>query len=160
MRAYIGFGGNIGDVKSRIKKALDLIAELPHTKIVEVSSLYRTPAWGGVATEPFLNGVCAIETTIEAHQLLQLLLQIEDQLGRVRQETWGNRTIDLDILTYGDMVCNDQTLQIPHPYMLDRAFVLVPLCEITDNQVYVDALARLPIHEYTDIEHVLFTYEA
>lgn len=158
MLAYIGFGGNLGDVKTRITHALEKIDMLPTTRIVEVSSLYRTPAWGGVATEPFLNGVCAIETELEAHALLKELLQIENVLGRVRVQAWGNRTIDLDILTYDDIVCNDETLQIPHPYMLDRAFVLIPLCEITDNQTYVDALARLPIHEYTDIEQIAFTY--
>lgn len=160
MLAYIGFGGNLGDVEARIVRALDMIASLPTTTIVEVSNLYQTPPWGGVATEPFLNGVVAIETEIEAHELLTQLLRIEDVLGRVRVETWGNRTIDLDILTYGDAVYNDPTLQIPHPYMLDRAFVLIPLCEITDSQMYVDALARLPIHEYTDIEQIPFTYQA
>ncbi|MGL4663044.1 MAG: 2-amino-4-hydroxy-6-hydroxymethyldihydropteridine diphosphokinase [Culicoidibacterales bacterium] len=158
MLVYIGFGGNLGDVKTRITHALDMIADLPTTHIVEVSNLYQTPPWGGVATESFLNGVVAIETELEAHDLLQQLLQIEHQLGRVRVENWGNRTIDLDILTYGDEVYNDETLQVPHPYMLDRAFVLIPLCEITDNQMYVDALARLPIHEYTDIEQIDFSY--
>lgn len=160
MLAYIGFGGNLGDVQTRIVSALERIDLLASTRIVEVSSLYRTPAWGGVATEPFLNGVCAIETELDPHTLLEALLEIEDILGRVRVETWGNRTIDLDILVYGDVVCNDERLKIPHPYMFDRAFVLIPLCEITDNQTYVDALARLPIHEYTDIEQILFTYKA
>lgn len=159
MRVYIGLGGNLGDVRSRIVQALKMIAQFPNTKIIEVSSLYQTPAWGGVATEPFLNGVVAIETDITAHELLERLLDIEEELDRIRVEEWGNRTIDLDILLYADHIYNDDKLQIPHPYMLDRAFVLIPLCEITDEQVYIDALARLPIHEYTDIEHIPFEFK-
>lgn len=160
MRAYIGFGGNLGDVKTRIENALDMIAKIPTTQIIEVSSLYQTPPWGGVATEPFLNGVVLIETEAEAHDLLAQLLDIEEKLGRVRVEAWGNRTIDLDILTYGDDVYNDNVLKVPHPYMLDRAFVLIPLCEISDNPVYLEALEKMPIHEYTDIQHIPFSYKA
>lgn len=159
MRVYISFGGNIGDVEQRIVSALDMILALPKTKIEEVSSLYATPPWGGVATDRFLNGVCAIETELEAHLLLDHLLEIEKTLGRVRDSHWGNRTIDLDILLYGDHMYNDERLKVPHPYMFERAFVLIPLCEITDNQQYVDALSKLPIHEYTDIEQIPFKYE-
>lgn len=159
MRVYIGFGGNMGDVKTRIENALDLIAEIPATHIIEVSSLYETPPWGGVATNSFLNGVVEIETEVEAHDLLAHLLDIEEKLGRVRAETWGNRTIDLDILTYGDYVYNDNVLKVPHPYMFDRAFVLIPLCEITEEQIYLEALEQLPIHEYTDIKQIPFSYK-
>lgn len=152
MRVMIGFGGNVGDVHATITSALAEIQSLPMTALLEVSSLYRTKAWGGVAEGDFINGVCAIETNLSAYELLDALLEIEHKLGRTREQHWGNRTIDLDILTYGDEMYNDDRLKIPHPYIQDRAFVLVPLCEISEDEHYIEALEMLPVHEYMAVE--------
>ena len=94
------------------------------------SSVYETPAWGGVADQNFLNMCIEVETKLEAYELLDTIQKIELELGRVRKEHWGNRTIDIDIITFNELTFNDERLIVPHKYIHDRNFVLAPLVEM------------------------------
>ena len=98
--------------------------------IILESSIYETPAWGGVADQNFLNMCIEVETELEAYELLDTIQKIELELGRVRKEHWGNRTIDIDIITFNDLIFNDDRLIVPHKYIHDRNFVLAPLVEM------------------------------
>ena len=101
-----------------------------YLKIKKLSSVYETPAWGGVADQNFLNMCIEIETSIEVYELLDTIQKIELELGRIRKEHWGNRTIDIDIITYNNLVFNDDRLIVPHKYIHERNFVLAPLVEM------------------------------
>ena len=94
------------------------------------SSVYETPAWGGVADQNFLNMCIEVESNLDAYKLLDTIQKIELELGRVRKEHWGNRTIDIDIIIFDDLVCNDERLIVPHKYIHERNFVLAPLVEM------------------------------
>jgi 2-amino-4-hydroxy-6-hydroxymethyldihydropteridine diphosphokinase len=124
-RAYIGLGANLGDREATIRAA---IAELPG--VVGVSTLRETDPVGVTDQPRFLNGVAVIETELRPHELLGLLLAVERRLGRERRERWGPRTIDLDLLLYGDEVIDEDGLTVPHPHLQERRFVLEPLAEI------------------------------
>ena len=130
MRAYIGLGSNLGDREAMIRLAIDDLARLPETTLAKASSLYDTEPVGEVDQPNFLNAVAAIDTTLTARQLLWNLQLIEKRLGRVRTQKWGPRTIDLDLLLYGSLMLEEPDLQVPHPEILRRSFVLVPLVEI------------------------------
>lgn len=130
VRAWLGLGGNIGDPAAAMAAALRALDSDPRIQLVGVSSLYRTPPWGMADQPDFLNAVAAVDTNLSARQLLNLCLDIEKSLKRVRQERWGPRLIDLDILVFGDQRLDEDGLQVPHPRMLERAFVLLPLAEI------------------------------
>lgn len=132
-RAFIAFGGNEGEVRANLLAALETLATLPGTSVQRRSSFYRTPAWGRTDQPDFLNGVAELETTLGAADLMQALLAVETRFGRVRGEgveRWGPRTVDLDLLVYGDEVRDEPGLTLPHPRLHERAFVLVPLAEI------------------------------
>ncbi len=132
---YIALGSNLGDRRYYIETALKKIRQLAETKVVKVSSLRETAPQGGPAGQGYyLNGVARIETGLFPYQLLRELQRIERELGRVRLETDGPRTIDLDILGYGDVVMAEESLCIPHPRMFVRAFVLEPLDEIAPGE--------------------------
>lgn len=127
---YLLLGSNLGDREGLIRKAISSIGDKIGT-IVSVSSFYETAAWGNEDQPSFLNVAVGVETTKTAHQVLDKTLQIEEDLGRVRLEKWGARLIDIDITLYGEEVVNDgERLQVPHPRMQDRKFVLEPLAEI------------------------------
>jgi 2-amino-4-hydroxy-6-hydroxymethyldihydropteridine diphosphokinase len=128
--AYLGLGGNLGDPAAAMAEALGAIDADPATRVAAVSSLYKTPPWGKTDQPDFLNAVAGIVTTRLPRDLLALCLAAEKALKRVRRERWGPRTIDIDILLYGAMEVNEAGLEIPHPRMAERAFVLVPLAEI------------------------------
>jgi len=131
MKAYIGLGSNLGEREAMIRLALDDLARLPETRLVRASSLYDTEPVGEVDQPNFLNAVALIDTELTPRQLLWNLLLIEKRLGRVRtQQRWGPRTIDLDLLLYGNLVIDEPDLKIPHPELLRRSFVLVPLVEL------------------------------
>lgn len=134
-RAFIGLGGNQGDVASSFRSALVSLAALPMTRVVHVSSLYASPAWGGVPQEDYLNAVLEIATGLPALTLLDALLAIERAHGRDRNagQRWGPRPLDCDILLYADAVIDSEQLQVPHPRMAERAFVLLPLAEIAPD---------------------------
>lgn len=129
-RAFIGLGGNLGDPRAAMLAALQVLDGDPATHVARVSSLYRTPPWGRTDQPDFLNAVAELRTTRSPRALLELCLSVEASLHRVRDERWGPRSIDLDILLYGDLDIDEEGLRVPHPRMLERAFVLVPLVEI------------------------------
>ena len=128
----LALGTNIEPREQYLKNALARIEE-NNLKIVFKSSVYETPAWGGVADQNFLNMCIEVETELEAYELLDTIQKIELELGRVRKEHWGNRTIDIDIITFDDLVFNDDRLIVPHRYIHDRNFVLAPLVEMYDS---------------------------
>lgn len=128
----LALGTNIEPREQYLKNALARIEE-NNLKIILESSIYETPAWGGVADQNFLNMCIEVETELEAYELLDTIQKIELELGRVRKEHWGNRTIDIDIITFDDLVFNDDRLIVPHRYIHDRNFVLAPLVEMYDS---------------------------
>ena len=125
----LALGTNIEPREQYLKDALAKIVD-NNLKIILESSVYETPAWGGVADQNFLNMCIEVETELEAYELLDTIQKIELELGRVRKEHWGNRTIDIDIITFDDLVFNDERLIVPHKYIHDRNFVLAPLVEM------------------------------
>ena len=132
--AYIGIGSNVGDKAASCLQAIESLAEAG--PIIAVSSLYYTEPVGLKAQEDFINAVVALETDRSPTELLALCRAIEEKMGRRRTVRWGPRTIDLDILLYGDLVMNEPDLVIPHPLMAARKFVLVPLIEIAPDVVH------------------------
>ncbi len=127
---YIGLGSNLENPQQQILSAIEQLRAIKNTIIKKCSSLYHTKAIGNESQPDFVNAVIEIETTLSPHELLQQLLIIEQQHGRKRIEKWGPRTLDLDILLFDSIVLTTDELTIPHPRMLERAFVLVPLFEI------------------------------
>jgi 2-amino-4-hydroxy-6-hydroxymethyldihydropteridine diphosphokinase len=153
---YIALGSNVGCKRDNMKQAGELIAALPGTQVIKCSSLYETAPWGKTDQEEFLNQVIAVETTLQPGELLQELQSIEIKMGRQRQEKWGPRLIDLDILLFGNEVIDDPQLTIPHPYLRERLFVLVPLAEIgaelqfpDDGATVREVLSRVLVREGT-----------
>ena len=128
----LALGTNIEPREQYLKDALARIEE-NNLKIILESSVYETPAWGGVADQNFLNMCIEVETSLGAYELLDTIQKIELELGRVRKEHWGNRTIDIDIITFDDLVFNDDRLIVPHKYIHDRNFVLAPLVEMNGS---------------------------
>ena len=137
VRAALGLGGNVGDVAATMAAALRMLDEAGDCRVVAVSSLYRTPPWGKTDQAPFVNACALVETDRSPQALLRLCLDIERRLKRDRKkgERWGPRTIDLDILTYGDAAVSEPDLALPHPRMTERGFVLEPLAEIAPDMV-------------------------
>ena len=125
----LALGTNIEPREQYLKDALRKIVD-NNIKIILESSIYETPAWGGVADQNFLNMCVEVETELEAYEVLDAIQKIELELGRVRKEHWGNRTIDIDIITFNDLIFNDERLIVPHKYIHDRNFVLAPLVEM------------------------------
>lgn len=136
MKAYIGLGSNLGDREGQIRAALEAIADLPDTDLLRVSSLYDTEPAGEVDQPNFLNAAALVDTELEPRQLLWNLLLVEKRLGRVRTQPWGPRTIDLDLLLYGDEIIEEDDLRVPHPEIIRRSFVLVPLVELDPRLVH------------------------
>jgi 2-amino-4-hydroxy-6-hydroxymethyldihydropteridine diphosphokinase len=133
--AYVGLGANLGRPDRQVREALAALAALPGTRLLAKSSLYRS-APVGVGEQPeFTNAVAAIETGLEARPLLEALLAIEARFGRRRESAGAARTLDLDLLLYGDRTIDELGLVVPHPRMHERAFVLVPLAEIAPDAV-------------------------
>lgn len=133
--AYIGLGSNLGDKRSNLEKALELLDSTPGVKLNRVASYYRTAPIGGPVQDWYLNTVAEVITSLEPHQLLSSLLKIENSLGRVRTIRWGPRTADLDLLLYGSREINDAVLTLPHPRMLERAFTMAPLAELAPELI-------------------------
>ena len=146
MRAYIGLGSNLGEREDNIRAALEAIAGLPDTDLVRVSSLYDTEPVGEVDQPNFLNAAVVVDTELDARTLLWNLMLIEKRLGRVRTQRWGPRTIDLDLLLYGDDVIEDDDLRVPHPEIIRRSFVLVPLVELEPRLVHPGTGETLVAH--------------
>jgi 2-amino-4-hydroxy-6-hydroxymethyldihydropteridine diphosphokinase len=130
----IGLGSNLGDSRLILDSTIDRLRSHPQIKFITVSSWYLTAPIGPPQPD-YLNGCATIETSLEPLVLLQELQAIEAEFGRVRQEIWGARTLDLDLLLYDNLIIDLPTLQVPHPHMGDRAFVLIPLTEIAPNWI-------------------------
>jgi len=134
--AYIGIGSNIGDKLKNCEKAISEILKADRHKLLAKSSLFKTQPIGYTSQDWFVNGVIKIETDLEAHELLRTLKTIESQLGRAETLRWGPRTMDLDVLFFDDIEIHTEELQIPHPLIQNRQFVLVPLAEIDRNLIH------------------------
>ncbi|GBD30966.1 2-amino-4-hydroxy-6-hydroxymethyldihydropteridine pyrophosphokinase [bacterium HR32] len=136
-RVFLSLGSNVGDRRGYLEEALArLEAEAIH--VVRTSSVYETAPWGPVPQGPFLNLVAEVRTTLEPRALLACAQRVETALGRARQVRWGPRTVDVDVLLYGDRVVCEPDLEIPHPRLRQRAFVLVPLFEVAPDLVLPD----------------------
>lgn len=133
--ATLGLGGNIGDPPAAMAQALAAFATHPDCRLMAVSALYSTPPWGKVDQADFYNCCAMIETNLQPEALLDLCLDIERSMKRVRIERWGPRTIDIDVLTYGDTKIVTDRIEVPHPRMTGRAFVLMPLADIAPDLV-------------------------
>lgn len=136
INVYLGLGSNMGDRRANLSAAATLIAK-NIGKIAKKSHVYETQPWGNAAQEPFLNQIVMANTTLDPRDLLEKIARIERELGRERrsknEEKWGPRPIDIDILFYGKRVVRDKGLEIPHPELHKRAFVLAPLLEIAPD---------------------------
>ena len=137
--AYIALGANLGQPEEQVRAAFEELAMLPSTRLLAVSSLYRSAPVGYVEQPDFVNAVAAIETALAPRALLDALLDIERRYGRVRDFPNAPRTLDLDIALYGEREIDEPGLRIPHPRLAERAFVVVPLAEIAAD-------ARVPGH--------------
>lgn len=130
VRAYIGIGSNMSDPWGRVRQAIAELDEIPHCCCVKHSSLYRSRPLGPADQPDFVNAVAAVDTTLSARRLLEILHEIERRHGRVRSRRWGPRTLDLDLLVYGSECIVSESLTVPHPGVVQRDFVLHPLYEI------------------------------
>ncbi|MEO1703586.1 MAG: 2-amino-4-hydroxy-6-hydroxymethyldihydropteridine diphosphokinase [Pseudomonadota bacterium] len=139
---FLGLGGNVGDVKSAMQWALGQISNVPVTRISAVSPLYKTPPWGIKTQNWFLNACVALSTTAKPHAFMRELIDVEKRAGRVRDMRWGPRTLDIDILTFEDLSVKTPQLTLPHPRMLDRAFVMTPLADIAGDLIINGASVR------------------
>lgn len=130
----IAIGSNLGDSQKTLEQAIHRLENFPHLTLNTVSSWYETVPVGPEQPN-YLNGCACFTTSLSPINLLDTLLAVETEFGRVRQERWGARTLDLDLLLYGDLILETPRLQIPHPRMRERAFVLVPLAEIASDWI-------------------------
>lgn len=145
VQIYIGLGSNLGDRKDYLHRALLELMNLQNTVVKKCSSVYETEPVGIREQPQFLNMVIELDSTLPPHDLLQRLKRIEHSLGRINNEHWGPREIDIDLLYYGEKVINDNNLHVPHPEIAQRRFVLVPMREIAAN--FQDPLRSLSIEE-------------
>ncbi len=146
-RAFLGFGGNMGDTEDLFRQARQQLANHPQIRVKGGSPLYQTPAIGGPSGQPdYINAVLAIETSLSEFALLTFCQQLEQDGGRVRTVRWGPRTLDIDLLLFADHVCASEILTLPHPRLHQRHFVLLPLCDLAPDwihPVYQKSIARL-----------------
>jgi len=150
-KTAIGIGSNLGDREKQLQEALDRLSGLDAIDVVKMSSFYMTRPQGRTDQNWFLNAAVLLQTNIEASELLDILLAIEQGMGRVRKDKWGPRVIDLDILFYGQEVIDEENLRVPHPYLHQRRFVLIPLRDVAPDWTHpvsgltpAEMLAGLP----------------
>jgi 2-amino-4-hydroxy-6-hydroxymethyldihydropteridine diphosphokinase len=150
VEAFIALGGNIGDVRSTFDRAIVMLCDGGSVRLTARSSDYRTPPWGVTDQPPFVNAAVAVTTSLPPHDLLARAKKCENALGRdrARERRWGPRVIDIDLLAYDDLALHDTKLTLPHPFLFERSFVLVPLAEIAADRVIAgirvrDALERV-----------------
>lgn len=130
---YIGIGANLGDREKTLQNAVGVLDAHPEIAVVATSAVYETAPVGVVDQPRFLNAALQIRSRLSVRKLLNYLLLVERQFGRTRRTRWGPRTVDLDILLYGDVVIHQPGLQVPHPHLHERAFVLIPLCDLNPH---------------------------
>lgn len=146
---YLLLGSNLGDRKQYLANAIQILSNTVGT-VIQQSSLYQTSAWGNINQPDFINQVIYCQTSLVANRVLEEIIRIENSLGRERVEKWGSRTIDIDILFYGNSIINEKGLIIPHPHLHERRFTLAPLAEIAPqfvhpvfNQTIIDLYLKL-----------------
>ena len=146
MRAFIGLGSNLGERAENLRQAVRALEATPGIEVVQMSSIYETEPVGGPAQADYLNAVVEVAVHLGHRALFEACMTIEHALGRERsnEEHWGPRLIDLDLLTFGDLVVSDPDLEIPHPRLAERAFVLVPFSEIAP---YIEVPELGKVHE-------------
>jgi 2-amino-4-hydroxy-6-hydroxymethyldihydropteridine diphosphokinase len=137
VRAFLGLGSNLGDREGQLRRAIE---DLPD--VVAVSPLYETDPVGGPEQGRYLNVVVQLDTALRPRELLDLCHRLERDAQRARAERWGPRTLDVDVLLVGDLVVDEPDLQVPHPRMYERRFVLAPLRDLAPDLVPADAVAR------------------
>ncbi|AFZ53946.1 2-amino-4-hydroxy-6-hydroxymethyldihydropteridin epyrophosphokinase [Cyanobacterium aponinum PCC 10605] len=142
--SVIALGSNLGDSQKILNEAIFTLKETEKIQLINHSHWYQTKPVGPPQPD-YLNGCAIINTTLSPHQLLNTLLEIEKKFGRERKEKWGARTLDLDLIFYGDLILNTSTLEIPHPRMRERTFVLEPLAEIAPH--WIDPVTGLRVSE-------------
>jgi 2-amino-4-hydroxy-6-hydroxymethyldihydropteridine diphosphokinase len=147
-RAYLALGSNLGDRLAHLQTALDTLADDIRVDLVAISSVYETDPVGGPVQDDFLNAVLSIDTEASPHQLLAIAQSLEVQAHRERKEHWGPRTLDVDLLLYGDESVTSPDLEVPHPRMWERAFVLAPLSEIAPEK------ASAPVGGWTGVRRI------
>ena len=140
---FIGLGSNVGDSRAWVRAALRALEALPDTRILQISRLVRSKPLGNLPQNDYINAVAHLETALAVEDLLGQLHRIETAHGRVREQRWGARTLDLDILLYGDAMINLPNLTIPHAGIAARNFVLYPLRELVGDAFAVPGLGRL-----------------
>ncbi|HEY5280340.1 MAG TPA: 2-amino-4-hydroxy-6-hydroxymethyldihydropteridine diphosphokinase [Pseudolabrys sp.] len=148
-RAFLALGGNVGDTRAILDRAVVQLCDGKGVRLLARSADYRTPPWGVTEQAPFINLCIAVETSLTPPQLLARAHDVERTLGRdrAREQRWGPRTADIDLIAYDDVVLDDEILTLPHPRLFERAFVLIPLAEIAPDLVIsgthvADAAAR------------------
>lgn len=132
-KSYLGLGTNIGDRLNYLNQALNILNSHSNIKISKKSKLYETKAWGYTEQADFLNMCVEIETDLNPKDLLHVCQDVEKKLNRERKIRWGPRTIDVDILFFNDIILQEENLEIPHPRIKERAFVLIPLIDLNDK---------------------------
>ena len=137
--AHVALGANLGDARAMVSDAIAALDRLPQTRLLRASALYRSAPWEASGPD-FINAVAAVETVLDAHELLRALQALELQAGRERPYRNAPRTLDLDLLLYGDAVIDTPDLSVPHPRLRERAFVLLPLAEIAPALVTASEL--------------------
>ncbi|MDH3998889.1 MAG: 2-amino-4-hydroxy-6-hydroxymethyldihydropteridine diphosphokinase [Desulfuromonadales bacterium] len=146
--AYLGLGSNLGNRLAFLRGGRDTLITHRDIELAQTSGVYETAALGGPSDSPdFLNAVLQVDTILTPHALLDWCLTVEDKFGRTRPEPWAARTLDIDILLYADEIISDQRLTVPHPRILQRSFVLAPLCEIAPELMH--PLCRRTIADLT-----------
>lgn len=143
--AYVGIGSNLGDRLDFMRRAIDGL-EQHGIVVADRSSVYESPGIGFEEQPDYLNAVISVQTDLSPSELLETMLGVEKRLGRTRKKKWGPRTIDLDLLLYGDLIISEPGLVVPHQHMLERGFVLLPLCEI--NPQLRHPVQGLPISDF------------
>ena len=142
--ALLALGGNVGDVRTTLDIAVDLLCDDVDTELTARSSHYLTPPWGVTDQPPFVNMCLLVETDLSPRALLEHMQAVEKKLGRDRKSEirWGPRRIDIDLLAYDEVKLDERELTLPHPRMMERAFVLVPLAEIVPDRVFNGTAVR------------------
>ena len=140
----IALGGNVGDVRATFVRAIPAVCNVTRGRLLARSSDYATPPWGDEEQDPFVNACIEIETALSPRELLHALQDVERSFGRdrTRERRWGPRTLDLDLIAYGDLDLDTPDLTLPHPRLFERAFVLVPLAEIAPDRTIAGRTAR------------------
>ena len=134
-KAAIGLGSNLGESLATLENAIQSLNQTTGITLINHSDWYRTKPVGGPPQPDYVNACALLKVELDPHKLLETLLEIEQKFGRERKERWGARTLDLDLILYDDLILDTPNLQIPHPRMSERAFVLVPLAEIAPNWI-------------------------